>query len=382
MTAQAAPLLARSDASWLTEWRRTLDWGLVAGVFILLGVGLLMSLAAGPAAAAKLNYADPYFFVYRHAAFAGLGAMVMIAVSLLDARWARRFAALVFVVCIGLLIYVAGFGHEVKGAQRWIRFPGFSVQPSEFVKPAMIVLSGWLLAQRELYPKGPWAIIAFVVYAVTLGLFLLQPDVGQSALLTAAFIVTFYISGLPGRWMAIFAFGGTCLALSIYQLFGYVRVRVNTILNPEAVDTYQIERALEAIGRGGLFGTGPGEGLVKARLPDAHSDFIFAVMAEEYGLVAVIALIGVYALITVRGFRAASRVKDGYARAAAGGLFGLFSLQAFVNIGVNLAVLPPTGMTLPFVSYGGSSMIGMGLTLGLALALVRGEGTRIRGRYG
>lgn len=382
MTASAAPLLARSDASWLTEWRRTLDWGLVAGVFILIGVGLLMSLAAGPAAAAKLNYSDPYFFVYRHALFASLGASVMIGVSLLDARWARRFAGLVFVVSIALLIYIAGFGHEVKGAQRWIRFPGFSVQPSEFVKPAVILLSGWLLAQRELYPKGPWAIIAFVVYAVTMGLFLLQPDVGQSVLLTAAFIITFYISGLPGRWIAIFAFGGTSLAFLLYQLLGYVRVRVNTILNPESVDTFQIERALEAIGRGGLFGTGPGEGLVKARLPDAHSDFIFAVMAEEYGLVAVIALIGVYALITVRGFRAASRVQDGYARAAAGGLFGLFALQAFVNIGVNLALLPPTGMTLPFVSYGGSSMIGMGLTLGLALALVRGEGTRIRGRYG
>lgn len=377
-----APLLPRSDASWFTEWRRTLDWGLVAGAVILLGAGLLMSLAAGPAAAARYGQADPYFFVYRQAALAAAGLGVLFAVSLLDRKWARRLAALIFMASLTLMVTILLVGHEVGGAQRWLRIFGMTVQPSELVKPSLILLSGWLLAQREIYPKGPWALIAFLFYAATLGLLLMQPDVGQSVLLTAAFLTAFFVSGMPKRWIAVFAAGGAVLAATLYTLLDYVQRRVDTIFRPEGLDRFQIDRAAEAISRGGLFGVGPGEGLVKARLPDAHTDFIFAVMAEEFGLIAIVALMAVYAMMTIRGFRAAARIEDGYARTAAAGLFTLFGLQAAINIGVNLAVLPPTGMTLPFVSYGGSSMMGMGLTLGLALALVRGEGTRNRGRYG
>ncbi|MFN3312791.1 MAG: FtsW/RodA/SpoVE family cell cycle protein [Hyphomonas sp.] len=377
-----APVLPRSDSSWFTEWRRTLDWGLVAGAVLLMGIGLLMSLAAGPSAAARIGQSDPYFFVYRQAFFAVIGFAVMIAVSLLDRKWARRFAALVFAVSLVLMIVLLGFGHEAKGAQRWLRIFGVSIQPSEAIKPALILLCAWLLSQREHYPRGPWTILAFTLYAVTLALLLLQPAVGQSALLTIAFVTVFFISGLPKRWVAFFAAGGAALAFLLYSLLPYVRSRINMIMNPTSADTFQIDRAAEAISRGGLFGAGPGEGLIKARLPDAHTDFIFAVMAEEFGLIAIIGLIAIYALMSIRGFRSAARIEDGYARTAAAGLIALFSLQAVVNVGVNLAILPPTGMTLPFVSYGGSSMAGMGLTLGLALALVRGEGTRSRGRYG
>ncbi len=376
------PLLPRSDSSWFNEWRRTLDWGLVAGAVLLMGIGLLMSLAAGPSAAARIGQSDPYFFVYRQAFFAVIGFAVMIVVSLLDRKWARRFAALVFAACLVLMIVLLGFGHEAKGAQRWLRIFGVSIQPSEAIKPALILLCAWLLSQREHFTRGPWTILAFTLYAATLALLLLQPDVGQSALLTTAFVTVFFISGLPKRWVAFFAAGGAALAFLLYSLLPYVRSRINMIISPTSADTFQIDRAAEAISRGGLFGAGPGEGLIKARLPDAHTDFIFAVMAEEFGLIAIIGLIAIYALMSIRGFRSAARIEDGYARTAAAGLIALFSLQAVVNVGVNLAILPPTGMTLPFVSYGGSSMAGMGLTLGLALALVRGEGTRSRGRYG
>ena len=379
----SAPLLARSDMSWLTEWRRTLDWGLLGGAFFLIAIGLLMSLAAGPTAATRIGYDNEYFFVFRQAGFAAAGGLIMVGVSMLDRTWARRFATLVFVGSLALMFYIiVGGGHEAKGAHRWIRIAGFSLQPSEMVKPALIVLSGWLLAQRELLPSGPWAVIAFVFYAVTLGLLLLQPDVGQSALLTAAFVVTFFVSGLPWKWAAGFAVGGTGLAGGLYALLPHVRARVNSFIDPSSADTYQIDRAAEAIGRGGLFGVGPGEGQVKVHLPDAHTDFIFAVMVEEFGLIAALVLMTVFALLILRGFRAAARVDDGYARAASAGLFTLFGLQAAINMAVNLALIPPKGMTLPFVSYGGSSMIGTGLTLGLALALVRGQGTRTRGRYG
>ncbi|WP_051595003.1 FtsW/RodA/SpoVE family cell cycle protein [Hyphomonas pacifica] len=378
----SAPLLARSDTSWLTEWRRTLDWGLVGGAFFLMAIGMLLSLAAGPSAAARIGYDNEYYFVFRQAFFVAASGVIMIGVSMLDRSWARRFATLVFMGGLAMMFFILVWGHEAKGAQRWLQVAGFSVQPSEVVKPALIVLSGWLLAQRELYPSGPWAIIAFLFYAVTLGLLLLQPDVGQSALLTAAFVVTFFVSGLPWRWAVGFGVGGLSLSALLYMLLPHVRVRINSFIDPSSADTYQIDKAAEAIGRGGLFGVGPGEGQVKLHLPDAHTDFIFAVMAEEYGLIAALVLMSIFVLVIIRGFRASARVDDGYARAASAGLFTLFGLQAAINIAVNLALIPPKGMTLPFVSSGGSSMIGTGLTLGLALALVRGQGTRTRGRYG
>ena len=239
-----------SGASWLTEWRRTLDWGLLGGAFFLIAIGLLMSLAAGPTAAARIGYADQYFFVFRQVGFASLGCLIMVAVSMLDRAWARRFATLVFIVSLTLMFFILIWGHEAKGAQRWLRIAGFSLQPSEMVKPALIVFGGWLLAQRELYPTGPWAVIAFLFYAVTLGLLLLQPDVGQSVLLTAAFVVTFFVSGLPWRWAAGFAVGGVSLSASLYALLPHVRYRVNSFINPDSADTYQIDRAAEVQGRG------------------------------------------------------------------------------------------------------------------------------------
>lgn len=379
--ASSGQVLSRSDTSWLTEWRRTVDWGLVAGALFLLAIGMLMSLAAGPTASARMGL-DPYYLTARHAVYAALAVALMLGTSMLSPLWARRLGIFIFVVSLVLLVVILVAGHEVKGAQRWLRVAGFSLQPSEMVKPGLVILAGWLLAQRENHVPGPWAPIAFVFYVVTLGLLLMQPDVGQSFLLSVAFVATFYVSGLPLRWAAALGGGGVALSGILYALFPHVRVRVNMFVNPASADTYQIDRAAEAIGRGGLFGVGPGEGLVKARLPDANTDFIFSVMVEEFGLVAAIVLFGVFVLMILRGFRAAARVNDSFSRSAAAGLFTLFGLQAAINLAVNLALIPPKGMTLPFVSNGGSSMIGTGLTLGLALALVRGQGTRARGQYG
>ena len=379
----SATLLRRSDSSWFTEWRRTLDWGLVAGIALLAGIGLLMSLAVGPSAAARIGYADSYHFIYRQTAHAAIGLVLMLAVSALDRKWARRFAILSFLAAVFLMGVIALIGHEVNGAQSWLRYGSLSMQPSEVVKPGLVVLSAWLLSQRDRYPAGPWTIVSFFFFALTLVLFLLQPDVGGAALLSGAFLTVFFVSGLPKRWLIGMAAGGAGLSVLLYNLLPNVKRRVDMIFNPSSqVDTFQIDRAEDAIQRGGLFGTGPGEGLIKMQIPEAHTDFIFAVIAEEFGLVAVIAVLAIYGLIAIRGFRAASRIEDGFARTAAAGLFALFAIQAAINIGVNLAIVPPTGLTLPFISYGGSAMVGMGLTLGLALALVRGEGTRSHGPYG
>lgn len=364
-------LRPRSATGRLIEWQRGLDWSILMSAVLLLGAGLLLSLAAGPPAAERLNYSDSFFFVKRHAMFVGAAITVLIATSVLDRVWARRLAALVFVGALALLAFILVSGYEAKGAQRWIRVGSFSLQPSEFVKPALIVLTGWLLAQRQIYPKGPWAAISLVFFCVTLGFLLMQPDVGQSALLTAAFIVTFFVSGLPWRWAVVFTGGGAALSGLLYATLPHVRFRINSFVNPTEYDTYQIDKASEAIGRGGLFGVGPGEGKIKTALPDAHTDFIYAVMGEEFGYVAAIGVIFVFGFIVWKGLRAAARLHDPYPRAAATGLFALFGLQAATNIAVNVSLIPPKGMTLPFISYGGSSMIGTALTLGLALALIR-----------
>lgn len=372
--------LARTDRSVLAEWYRTIDWPILVACGVLLGLGLTLSLSAGPPAAARIGYEDPYHFVYRQGLFAGAASLVLIGTSLLSAIWARRWSALVFVGAFVLMAGVLLFGYEAKGAQRWIRFSGFSLQPSEMIKPALIVLTGWLLAQRQLFPSGPWAALSFSIYAATLALLLLQPDVGQAALISAAFVMTFFVSGLPWRWAAGFAGGGAALSGLLFLTLPHVRFRVLSFISPSDYDTYQIDVASQAIANGGLFGVGPGEGTIKTALPDAHTDFVYAVLSEEFGLIAALGLLVLYIFITARGILLAAEVDDPYPRAAATGLFTLFGLQAAINIGVNVSLIPPKGMTLPFVSSGGSSLLGTALTLGLALALIRRRGAKLRMR--
>jgi len=361
----------RSDRSPLAEWWRTVDKGLIAAALILLGAGMVLSLAAGPAAASKLKLGDPFYFVYRQVAFAVAASGVMVGTSLLSPMWARRVCGILFLICFLMMAGLLVFGHEAKGAKRWFRFWGTTFQPSEIIKPALVVMVAWLLAQRERFPAGPWAPIAFAFYAVTVGLLLLQPDVGQAALLTAAFVIVFFVTGLPWLWASGFVVGGSLLGTGLYFLLPHVRNRVNSFLNPDANDTYQIDMARAAIERGGFFGVGPGEGQVKRVLPDAHTDFIYSVAGEEFGLMLLALLTLLFAVISIKGVMDASRQKDTYQRAAGVGLYAIFGLQAAVNMSVNLSLIPPKGMTLPLVSSGGSSLLGSALTLGLALALTR-----------
>ncbi|MEL6258567.1 MAG: putative peptidoglycan glycosyltransferase FtsW [Pseudomonadota bacterium] len=368
---------ARSDRSAFAVWRRRTDWPIVVAAFGLIAFGLVLSLAAGPPAAARLGYPD-YVFVQKHAVFAAAAVVVLLAASALNEDWVRRVSALIFAGGFMVMALILVLGTEVNGSQRWIRLFGVNLQPSEAVKPALIILVGWLLAQREAFPGGPWAPVAFALYGSTLGLLLLQPDVGQSALLTATFVLTFFVSGLPIAWAASFAGGGAALAGILYATLPHVRQRVNSFVSPAAYDTHQIDVAQEAIARGGLLGVGPGEGAVKRALPEAHTDFVYAVASEEFGLVGAGGLILGFTFITLRGLQKAARLADPYPRAAAAGLFALFGLQATINIGVNLSLLPPKGMTLPLVSYGGSSMVAIALTLGLGLALIRNARPHIR----
>ena len=363
-------MIARSDRSWFAEWWRTVDHGIITGAMVLLAAGMLLSMAAGPTAADRIGFDNPFYFVIRHAAFLVVGIGVMLSVSTLSDAWVRRLAVAVFLVSFLLLATILVVGYETKGSQRWLRFAGFSLQPSELVKPALIVVVSWLLAQRNQTKGVPWSVIAFFLFAPTVGLLLLQPDAGQTALLTAAFLVAFFVSGLPLVWAALFGVGGILTAATLYFGFAHVRHRINTFLDPEAT-SYQLEQALEAIMRGGLLGVGPGEGRVKYSLPDPHTDFIYAVAGEEFGFVACLGLLIIFLVISLRGMLAASRRADPFLRAAGTALFFMFGAQAMINIGVNVGMLPTKGMTLPLISYGGSSMIGTALTLGFGLALTR-----------
>ena len=375
-------LLMANHRTGLRHWARTVDRPVLIAVLALIGVGLLLSLAAGPIAADRLDYDNRLHFVIRHAVFAGTSVIVLLVMSLPDPAWARRVAAIVFAAAFLLMAVILVFGYEAKGSHRWIRFAGFSLQPSEFVKPALIVLTGWLLAQRQLFPEGPWAPVALTLFVSTLGLLLLQPDVGQAALLTMAFVCTFIIAGLPLRWVFVFAGGGGLIGGLLYFTMPHVQHRVNTFFS-DGSEAFQVERALAAQARGGVLGAGPGEGTIKRSIPDGHNDFIYSIMVEEFGLVMGLALISVFVFITLRGLMLASRIDDPFRRAAGAGLFALFGLQAAINLMVNVNLIPPKGMTLPFVSHGGSSMLGCALTLGLALALVRQLPRRRRGfRYG
>lgn len=358
---------ARAVASW---WRG-IDRTLLVVVLALIATGLILAMAASPAAAQRLNLGDPFYFLYRQSIFAGLSVLALLAISALSPKGARRLAVLALFGAFLLMIATLYFGHEVKGATRWLRLGPFSLQPSEFLKPALIVTVAWLFAEEKRGEPIPGRIVAFGLYAAAIVLLMAQPDFGQSILLTLVFGGVFFASGLSWLWVAIL--GGLAAAGSglAYLTLPHVASRLQRFLNPESGDTYQIDRATEAISRGGLAGVGPGEGEVKHFLPDAHTDFIFAVAAEEFGLMASLAIIGLFAILVARAWMQAIRLNDHFAQLAVAGLALLFALQALVNIAVNLNLIPPKGMTLPFISYGGSSMLALAFSAGLILAFTR-----------
>ena len=373
MTSQAyTPAFSRSDQSAVAKWFWTVDRGLLGAALALMAIGVSLSFASSPAAIlAEDGITDPFHYSIRMIVFVSLGLGSMLTTSLLSPRGVRRIAVLALLGAIGVMILLPFIGHEAKGAARWINIGPFGLQPSEFAKPAIIVFSAWMFAEAQKGQGVPGVTIAFVAYALTVGLLLLQPDIGQTLLITTTFMAVFFMAGVPFKWMA--ALGGMVLAgvFGLYFAFDHVRARVAKFVSPGVEDTHQIDRASEAIRAGGLVGRGVGEGVMKRHVPDLHTDFIYSVGAEEFGLMLSLLIIGLYAFIIVRGLSRALRLRDPFEQTAAAGLFMLIGLQACINVAVNLNLIPTKGMTLPFISYGGSSMLAMGLTMGFALALTR-----------
>jgi cell division protein FtsW len=362
--------ITRADRSVLSDWWFTVDRLMFFGLLLLMGAGLVLSLAASPPIAAKFNL-EPFYFVRRQAALLVPAVAIMFAASTLTPKQIRRACLIIFVVGIALMALTMLVGPEIKGAKRWLQIGFVSVQPSEFVKPAFVVLTAWLFNESQKRSDVPGIELALVLYGVFALLLVLQPDFGQTLLITLVWGALFFMAGINLLWTGALGIAGIAGLVSAYFLVPHVSSRIDRFLNPASGDTYQADRALDSFLHGGWFGRGPGEGTVKDLLPDSHTDFIFAVAAEEYGLIACLILLALFAFIVLRGLSKASQESDGFIRHAVAGLITLFGLQALINMAVNVGLLPAKGMTLPFISYGGSSLLAMALTMGLALGLTR-----------
>ena len=363
-------VFARSDTSILGRWWWTVDRWTLTAVGALIAFGIIMALAASPAVAERIGL-DYFYFTRRQLVYLPVALALMMGASLLSPTGVFR-AAMVTLVIFSLLI-VATFvmGTEIKGARRWIGLGPISIQPSEFLKPAFAVVAAWLFASARTGEIKHGNLISIAAFGTIVALLLLQPDVGMSVVISLVWSAQFFLAGLPLYWAILLVIGGAGALISAYFTLHHVASRIDRFLDPSSGDSYQVDRSLEAFINGGLFGRGPGEGTVKEVLPDAHSDFVFAVAGEEFGLFVCLIIVGLFAFIVLRGFARALQETDLFILLATAGLLVQFGLQAVINMGSTLRLMPTKGMTLPFVSYGGSSLIAMGLCIGFLLALTR-----------
>ncbi|MBI3434051.1 MAG: putative lipid II flippase FtsW [Proteobacteria bacterium] len=365
-------MVSRADRTPFAAWWWTVDRLTLAALIALMLAGIVLSLAASPPVAVRIGL-DPFHFVNRHVLYLLPALVVLLATSMLTPRRIRRVALLVFVGSVALIVATLVFGAEVKGARRWIVILGVNVQPSEFVKPAFVILISWLFAESERKPDVPANSIALVLLLVVVVLLVMQPDFGQTMLVSLVWGALFFMAGMRMIWVA--GLGGVAVAglLGAYASVPHVAQRIKRFLDPASGDTFQIDHAVDSFLRGGWFGRGPGEGIVKRHLPDSHADFVFAVAGEEFGIVLCLILAALFAFIVLRALASAVRCDDAFTRFATAGLAMLFGIQSAINMAVNLALIPAKGMTLPFISYGGSSMISLAYGMGMLLALMRGQ---------
>jgi len=372
MTEAYSPAFSRNDKGPVANWFWTVDRGLLAAALTLMGMGVALSFASSPAAIlADQSITDPFHYSWRMMVFSCAGLVMLLGTSFFSPKGVRRIALAALLCAIVTMMLLPFIGDEVKGAARWINLGPFSLQPSEFAKPGLIVFSAWMFSETQKGQGVPGVSIAFATWALCVGLLLIQPDIGQTLLITTTFMAVFFMAGVPLKWVAALAAAGAAGVVGLYFSFSHMRDRLSRFGSDDAGATYQIDRASEAIRAGGLVGRGVGEGVMKRSVPDLHTDFIYSVGAEEFGLVLSLIMIGLFGFIVLRGMQKAMRLRDPFEQTAAAGLFILIGLQASINIAVNLSLVPTKGMTLPFISYGGSSMVAMGLTMGLALALTR-----------
>jgi cell division protein FtsW len=373
-------LFARTNRGLLSQWWWTVDRQMVGGVLALIGFGYLMAFAASPAVAQTIGKSI-YYFANKQFVFLSLAGFVFLGVSMLSPKAIKYFALLLLVGALGGVIATLFFGVTVKGASRWLIIAGISVQPSEVLKPAFVVVTAWLFARQraKFVAHDMW--LAVVLLLGTCALLAMQPDFGQTILLGLVWMCLFFLSGGSMKLIAAMASLGLLAGTYVYATYGYFRSRIDRFLDPSTGDTYQVDKAMDAIRSGGITGVGPGDGRVKSILPDAHADYVFAVAAEEGGLIIGCFIVFTFAFLVWRALWALREEREHWVQLAASGLICLFGLQAIINLSVNLNLMPSKGMTLPFISYGGSSLLASAITMGMLVGLMRrraSSSTRLR----
>lgn len=362
--------IPRTDTSILGRWWWTVDHLTLGALGALILFGVILTMAASPPVAVRIGL-DEMYFVRRHLTLLPLAVVAIVAVSLMTPAQIKLLALAVFCGSLVLLALTLLAGSEVKGARRWLNVAGFSLQVSEFVKPSFAVVAAWLFARESRKGAIPPTVVCVGLFMIVVALLMAQPDVGQTVVVTLVWLAQFFLAGLS-LWLV-----GGLAALAVLGLTGayfvlpHVARRINGFLDPSQGDSYQIGRSLEAFRNGGLFGLGPGEGQVKNSLPDAHADFVFAVAGEELGIIVTLIIVGLFGFVVLRGFARAFLEQNMFLLLAVAGLLTQFGLQALINMGSTLQLLPTKGMTLPFISYGGSSLLAIGLGTGMVLALTR-----------
>lgn len=364
-------MVSRAEPGFSGRWWWSIDRVILGALVALMVSGVVLLMAGGPPVAERLGLST-FHFVNRQAVYLLAALAIVLSVSFMSPRQVRRAALLIFAISLALVVATLYLGVEVKGARRWLSMgPLGSVQPSEFMKPAFVVLAAWAFAEGTRRPDLPGTILAFLLLPVAIVPLVLQPDFGQTMLVTLVWAGLFFVAGLHWFWVLGLGGAGAFGILVAYQLVPHVRARIERFMDKGSGDTFQVDTALESFASGGWLGKGPGEGTVKRILPDAHTDFIFAVTAEEFGIVVCIMLVLLFALIVLRSLFVAQKTEDPFLRLAVTGLALLFGIQAAINMMVNLHMMPAKGMTLPFISYGGSSLISLAIGTGFLLALTR-----------
>ncbi len=363
-------MISREQRTPLSEWWWTVDRPLLGAIVVLILAGVILSLAASPPVATRIGL-DPFHFFNRHVLFLVPSFIVMIGVSFLSPRQIRRTALVIFAISIVLILATLLIGPEVKGAKRWITLVGVNIQASESAKPSFVVLAAWLFAESARRPEMPATSMALMLLMMLVSLLVMEPDFGQTMLILMVWGALFFIAGMRIIWVFGLTGIGAAGLFTAYLLVPHVAGRIKRFMDPASGDTFQVDTAMEAFSNGGWFGLGPGEGIAKRSLPDSHTDFVFAVGAEEFGIILCLALLALFAFIVIRALSRAYATEDLFARFAASGLAILFGVQAAINMAVNLHLIPAKGMTLPFISYGGSSMVSLAYGTGMLLALTR-----------
>ncbi len=361
---------SRNSRSALANWWWTVDKVLLLLIGLIIFIGVFLNFSASPSVANRIGVGS-FHFIKRQLVFLPLAAGLMLFLSMQNLKTIRRTAIIGYVLTIVLMIMTLFWGEETKGASRWIRIFGFSLQPSEFIKPTFAVVAAWLFDGQKKYRDFPGDLLSMSLYGFTLILLLLQPDVGMSAVVSLVWGFQFFLAGMPLILVGILGALGIVLLVAAYFLFPHVQVRFQQFLASGNDVSYQVKKAMEAFQNGNVFGMGPGEGVVKMHIPDAHTDFIFAVAAEEYGMLLCLVIVALYACVVVRAMLISCKDNNLFIILAAAGLSASFGLQGIINMASTLHLMPTKGMTLPFISYGGSSLLAVALGMGMLLAITR-----------